>query len=281
MATCGLDVLFFNRQSLKQGHSENLSFLWLVVHRVSFLNISMSLLKYHLSQADVLWLSCPMMSTVSAHCGGLPDPHPAAPLSSFAPSTGRGGNRMNKVGRDKRCSWLLYLLLPQAAQRDGSGGCGQSITAPLGCSFLLTLFPCSLWAVHGLQLPSGHVSLHCGPPWTPCFPMVFSMGCRGISAAGKFPLQHLEHLLPLCWPWCSQGCFSHSSSPLTRPWGVLPFLQYIFPEVPPTWLQGAAMPCCGSVRADWNRLWSRLLTASPALPRQHLGADTQHNINVH
>jgi len=92
------------------------------------------------------------------------------------------------------------------------------------------LEPAPAWAFHGLQAPSGHVSLlqrgvlhglqggcllQRGPPW--------AAGGQPTSpwstpwAAGEFLLQHLEHLFPFLphEPWCLQGCFSkiffHSS----------------------------------------------------------------------
>lgn len=130
--------------------------------------------------------------------GQLLDPHPDALLSCFLSSTGQRGKH-DEQGLGVEIKTLLFplpSLTPCGTMGNGDGGCAQSITAPRCCSFLFTLFSCFLWAVHRLQLPSGHIPLlwpgvlHqlqcgyllcCGPPWTASFPVVFFRGYRGIS----------------------------------------------------------------------------------------------------
>lgn len=115
-------------------------------------------------------------------------------------------------------------------------GCGQSITAPLYCSFLLTLFLCStMGPYHGLQsfrinllhhgLSTGCSSFKEYPPTLAWSSMgcnvdiwstaVLSVGSRE-TAAPWTSLPWASALVPgvplllLCLSaWCSQGCFSH------------------------------------------------------------------------
>ena len=45
--------------------------------------------------------------------------------------------------------------------------------------------------------------------------------------------------------------------PLTPPsvmWHFLPFLKYVFPEMPPSWVSGSAVLCGGSVGGGWSLL---------------------------
>jgi len=97
------------------------------------------------------------------------------------------------------CSQLHRLPSgPHVLQRDGNGGCGQSITLHLCRSFPLTLFPCS------------SMGFCTGCTVEICSTMVFTMGCRGESL-----LWRLEHPLPLLllWPCTSLTIFPHSSLP--------------------------------------------------------------------
>ena len=73
----------------------------------------------------------------------------------------------------------------------------------------------------------------------------------------------------------SSSLFSSSSSDLVFTlfvllplWFFLPFLKYIFPEAPPPWLLGSAVPCRGWVGAGCNRLCPA--RGSPGLSSQRL-----------
>lgn len=59
----------------------------------------------------------------------------------------------------------------------------------------------------------------------------------------------------------SQGCFSHIFTHSSLPCRILPFLKYVFPEVPPWWLRGSAMPCGGAAGA--GRAWHGAALADP------------------
>lgn len=149
----------------------------------------------------------------------------------------------------------------------GSGGCGQSVTAPLCRFFLHTLLPCSMGPLRGPQFLQGTSTcvagaLH-GCSVDTCSSGVLSKGCRGISAPC------LEHLLSSSFlPWCLKGCFSHIFSLLlTAMQYVLSFLTHAFPEAPPSCLRGSAVPCGGFVGANWN--WGSPGLSSQRSPLQH------------
>lgn len=121
----------------------------------------------------------------------------------------------------------------------GLGCFGQSVTAPLCCSFFLTFFPCcsvdpscvlQIFRINLLLfgLSTGSSSFMKPPPvpawgllWLQCqyshYHGLFT-DCREISApAWVLPtdyrgslLGHLDCLFPI-FPWCLQDCFSHFS----------------------------------------------------------------------
>jgi len=89
--------------------------------------------------------------------------------------------------------------------------------------------------VQSLQLPDVHLAWIHGP-----------------QSLGKV-CSAMEHLLLLLQPFV----FSAISSPLLCvPFSSIPcflhFLKYAFPEAPPSWLRGSAVPSAGLVGAGWN-----------------------------
>jgi len=80
---------------------------------------------------------------------------------------------------------------------------------------------------------------------TTCLTRVFSTGCRGSSALAPGALLPSSSLTLVL-----QGCFSHIFPHSSLPCSVLPFIKYIFPEVPPLWPRGSAVPC-GGVGWSW------------------------------
>ena len=169
------------------------------------------------------------------------------------------------------------------------GGCGQAITVPLCYSFILTLFP---WGPsYGLQsfeinllqhgLSSSHLSLRkypmspvLGPPQTAgiiFFTVVFSMGCRRLSALapGVPPLPPSSPTLVFA------GLFLTLFFPLSSPaQAVVSFLKYAVTEVPPASLMGLVLAGGGSIlepagtSSVWHggSPWSRLTEATSAAP---------------
>lgn len=115
-----------------------------------------------------------------------------------------------------------------------NGACGQSITAPLCCSFLLTLHPCS-----SMVSPR----------------------------AEDYLLWCLEHCLPLLHHWlcCSQGCFSPFCFSSLLCLSFLLFLKYVFSEAPHTWVSGSSVLSGGSFGDSWNLLCP-VLTSSQQRP---------------
>ena len=103
------------------------------------------------------------------------------------------------------------------------------------------------------ELQCGYHLLHHGP----------SHGCKGNSA--PVPGAPPPLLLSLRRSYL---CVSLLSPPPLSAWCLLPFLKYAFPEAPPSWLLGSAVPCCGSIGASWNRLCPA--QGSPGLSSQRL-----------
>lgn len=97
-----------------------------------------------------------------------------------------------------------------------------------------------------ISAPPGHSPRAAGAHWSPW---------SSPGAAGQSHLQCPECLLSsfftvLC---CLQSCLPHCfSSFLTLLCGILPFLTHFFPEGPPGWLWGSALPCGGVVGAVWS-----------------------------
>jgi len=91
---------------------------------------------------------------------------------------------------------------------------------------------------------------------------------------------------PLLSNWSSQDYlsyfFPHSSLPMQL---FLPFLKYILPEAPSTWLLISAMPCCGTAGSIWNGLhpaWGSpgiSSQSSSSIPHwRHLGTNTSYAV---
>lgn len=128
-------------------------------------------------------------------------------------------------------------------RRMGLRDCSQSITAPLCCSLLLTLFPggkhgSSLWAAVLQNKPSplwsspcatGEAALVSGAPSSP--PSSLTLVFMGLFLTFFFFF--------LCSSLCDVFC---------------PFLNIFSPEVPPALLMGSAVPCGESVEDIWNQL---------------------------
>ena len=90
--------------------------------------------------------------------------------------------------------------------------------------------PAPTWALHRLQLPSGHI--HLMQHWVlhgqkngcllACGLLQAARGCSTTRsspwAAGESLLGLLEHLLPLLlhWAWCLHGCFTFFLTPLSQ-----------------------------------------------------------------
>lgn len=116
---------------------------------------------------------------------------------------------------------------------------------------------CSSWRVHPSALAWCLPWLQwiSAPTWSSlccrmatCFPMVFSLDCRGISA----PVHGAPFLPASSFTLVSAGLFhTHFPYNSTAQW-FLPFLRCILPEVPPLWLWGSAVPYSGLVGAIWN-----------------------------
>lgn len=72
-----------------------------------------------------------------------------------------------------------------------------------------------------------------------CSSMGYSMVSRGKSISTLVPSRGCKFgalVLPLVWPWCPQGSFSHISPHPSLPYSVFSFLKGVYPEVPPPWL---------------------------------------------
>ena len=145
--------------------------------------------------------------------------------------------------------------------------------------------PDPAWVLHGPQLLSGEPA----PPWALLHWLQFPsrnihLLYRGVLHSG-YLLQHgplhglqanlllrrLEHHLPsfflLLWPWCLQSCFSHiSTHPPHCPCSILPFINYIFPEMQPAWPRGSAVPGSRSHMGSPGRCSQR-----PLRPPWHAG----------
>lgn len=160
-------------------------------------------------------------------------------------------------------------VMPQAAQEKANGGCGQSVTAPFCLFFPCTLLPCfSIGPLHRLQ------SFRINLLWPGVFHRLqygcllccgLSMGCR-VMPDSTSPLQGLQGFpgAPLSLMWVLAGLFLTVFPSLLG--SVLPFLTYVFPEAPPSWLRASALPCLGSVGASERSLCSSPL---PALGHLH------------
>lgn len=156
----------------------------------------------------------------------------------------------------------------QCLRRMGNGGCGQSITAPLCCPFLLSLFPCSSVGCPWDSVPSRNTQL--------LQPIGCSMDvCSGmvsLRAVEESMLCCLKHLLPHFSDLVAHRIFSFSPShSLLCSWGVLPFLKR-FQQRHHHLAWGAQLcPAVGGW-SHWNRLcpaWNSPSLSSQRLPAAH------------
>lgn len=102
----------------------------------------------------------------------------------------------------------------------GNGGCGQFITSPLCCSFLLTLLSRAGWTIHRQQRNSL-------PPWNSFFSSGFGL------------LLFLTLFVP--------------ASVLSM--ALLSILKYVLTKASPSQLRPSAMPSDGSTGARWNLVY--------------------------
>lgn len=156
-----------------------------------------------------------------------------------------------------------------------NGVYGQSTTTPLCCFFLLTLFPCSSMVTSkgysSYQKPAPTLAFSnpqylqgistcpgLGPLWAAvwicapvcsswaarniCSTMVFSTGCRVISALA----------LGITLPDLDVYRIVSNVFIFLIAWSTLSFLKYIFPGASPLWQRGPDMPFGGATGAIWN-----------------------------
>lgn len=139
-------------------------------------------------------------------------------------------------------------------------GCGQSLTASLCYSFLLTPFPCSSMGLStGLQSFSINL-LHPGPSMDSC--QEPTMAWSGHKLQGTL-LGYLKH--PTSWPWCSQGCF-----PPTFPQLYHAAFCHFLVKFPLDALILATRPSCALWWGHWSWLGMWLAWGNPGLISQRL-----------
>jgi len=143
------------------------------------------------------------------------------------------------------------------------GAC-SGVGSPWAAAYFRSHPPAAAW---GPSQAAGWISslVWCsvGYRGTTCITMVYSRGCRGISAPP----------LPSSLTLVSARLFiSHFSFPAAVAQRFLPFLEYVIVEMPPSWLLGSAVPCGETIGAGWNScVWHRAALASshrnhPAAP---------------
>ena len=136
--------------------------------------------------------------------------------------------------------------------------CGQIITAHLCCSFLLIFFPCS-------SVGPPHCGYLCASPQS------------SLAAAEESLVPRAPSVPPASLTSVSAGLLlTHFSQPSlsTAVQHNLPFLKYVFWEVPHPQLRGSAMPWSRSVGAscDWHMAALAPSHRNRLAAHQHLGS---------